>query len=317
MPPKSKSERTKIVAENKIYQFYEIEQSKLLLDFEKIALFTKHPGSLGAFREARLRKYLKDLTPGALSVGSGFVSVWDDHSGNIVDAQSRQVDCLVYDGNLEVPLLVSDDFVIVDPNSIYAGVEVKSSLTFFKQYAKKGESHQEYPLGPEEGKFRWAGTMIDAMRNIASLKGICDLIPEVSQGVFFGVFSFNIEFDVHNLYHALDNGEIQLQLGIRHVDELPGLISVPNRVCVLFSGWDMLERSPHHDVTTSFMNVIESVEPNRAYPLQFFSTMFTNQIRSKFSHRTPDVGGLFSMKGVATKISRWHFDLNSEGYEDQ
>jgi len=281
VPPKSKSERTKIVAENKIYQFYEIEQSKLLLDFEKIALFTKHPGSLGAFREARLRKYLKDLTPGALSVGSGFVSVWDD------------------------------------PNSIYAGVEVKSSLTFFKQYAKKGESHQEYPLGPEEGKFRWAGTMIDAMRNIASLKGICDLIPEVSQGVFFGVFSFNIEFDVHNLYHALDNGEIQLQLGIRHVDELPGLISVPNRVCVLFSGWDMLERSPHHDVTTSFMNVIESVEPNRAYPLQFFSTMFTNQIRSKFSHRTPDVGGLFSMKGVATKISRWHFDLNSEGYEDQ
>jgi hypothetical protein len=44
---------------------------------------------------------------------------------------------------------------------------------------------------------------------------------------------------------------------------------------------------------------------------------FPNQIRSKLSNRRPDVGGLFSMKDAKVKISRWHFDLNSEGYEDQ
>jgi hypothetical protein len=38
---------------------------------------------------------------------------------------------------------------------------------------------------------------------------------------------------------------------------------------------------------------------------------------AKLSNRRPDVGGLFSMKDAKVKISRWHFDLNSEGYEDQ
>jgi hypothetical protein len=317
VPRQPKTGPSKVLADNKIYQFYEIEQSKLLLDFRKIALFTKHPGSLGAFREARLRQYLKDLTPNALSVGSGLVSVWNDHSGNIVDDQSRQVDCLVYDEHREVPILSSDDFAIVDPTSLYAGIEVKSSLTFFKQYAKTGDSIEAYPLGLDSERFRWTGTMVDAIKNITSLKRICDLIPGGADGVFFAVFSYGLEFSAGTLYHALDNNELQLQLGITHIDELPGLICVPDRMCILFSGRDMLERAPHHDASTSFMNVIEAVEPHRAYPLQFFSTMYTNQIRSKLSNRRPDVGGLFSMKDAKVKISRWHFDLNSEGYEDQ
>ena len=61
---------------DEIIRYYEIEQSKLLLDFEKVALFTDHSTSLGSFRERRLRQYIREFTPSQLSVDTGFVSMW-------------------------------------------------------------------------------------------------------------------------------------------------------------------------------------------------------------------------------------------------
>lgn len=45
-----------------IAAFYEIEQEKMLLDFRKIELFTRHPGSRGTFRERRLKQYLRSAS---------------------------------------------------------------------------------------------------------------------------------------------------------------------------------------------------------------------------------------------------------------
>ncbi len=50
------------------------------------------------------------------------------------------------------------------------------------------------------------------------------------------------------------------------------------------------------------------------YPLQFFTTYYTNQVNFKLTGRKADEGGLFS--AIGGQVSLWR-DLNSEGYEDQ
>ncbi|WP_175853466.1 DUF6602 domain-containing protein [Burkholderia anthina] len=113
-------------------RFYEIEQQKLFLDFERIALFTKHPASLGTFRESRLRQYLRDFTPKQLSMGTGFVSAFDTQAESGEFTQSRQIDCLEFDETQRHPELQADGYVIIRPEALFAAVEIKSNLTLYK-----------------------------------------------------------------------------------------------------------------------------------------------------------------------------------------
>jgi len=300
---------------NQIKRFYEIEQAKLILDFEKITLFTTHPTSLGSFRERRLRQYLKDFTPRQLSVESGFVSTWEPLSGRITDKQSRQIDCLVFDATKRQMLLATDDFAIIEPESLYAAIEIKSSLTFYREKSPSGKKTAEYPLGiTDDDGFRWAGTLVDALKNIASLSSVID---RKTAGIFQGVFAYNMNFDWNNLYHAFDNNELQTQLGINHVDQLPHGICVPGSLFISFSPYDMFETAPHHDEWTSHFNYIGALGEAPAYPLQFFTTYFTNQVNLKLTARPADSHGLFSATGSAVEIWSHHFDLNSAGYDDQ
>jgi hypothetical protein len=300
---------------NEIIRYYEIEQSKLMLDFEKVALFTQHPTSLGSFRERRLRQFLREFSPSQLTVHTGFVSVWNPHSGKISDHQSRQIDCLVFDAQTLHPLLQTDDYAIIAPSALYAAIEVKSSLTFFRQYSGTKTISSDYPLaGSNQDSYRWAGTMVEAIRNIASL---AQVIENRGHATFQGIFAYNIEFDWHQLYHAFDNNEIQRQLSITHVDQLPVAICVPGALVITLSPYDIAESKPHHDASTSFFNVLHATETHPAYPLQFFTTYYTNQVNFKLTGRKADEGGLFSAIGGQVSLWRHHFDLNSEGYEDQ
>ena len=139
---------------DEIIRYYEIEQSKLLLDFEKVALFTDHSTSLGSFRERRLRQYIREFTPSQLSVDTGFVSMWKRDSGKIADARSRQIDCLVFDAHTVRPLLQTDDYAIISPEAFYAAIEVKSSLTFFREMSGTDIVSPEYPLqAPNENSY--------------------------------------------------------------------------------------------------------------------------------------------------------------------
>ncbi|MBH5371008.1 DUF6602 domain-containing protein [Bradyrhizobium glycinis] len=298
-----------------VIRFYEIEQAKLLLDFEKVALFTKHPTSLGQFRESRLRQYLRDFTPSRLTVGTGFVSTWNQGSGKISDDQSKQIDCLVFDSQTFSPLLHTDDYSIIFPEAFYAAIEVKSSLTFHRESSGTKTRSEKYPLGGgHQESYRWSGTMIEALANIASLT---HTIKGRTQGTFHGVFAYSMTFDWNLLYYAFDNNEIQTQLGITHIDELPVAICVPGSLIIHLSPYDMFETAPHHDEASSFFNVIQTTETHPAYPLQFFSTFYTNQINHKLETKKPDKGRLFSAIGSKVAIWSHHFDLNSEGYEDQ
>lgn len=238
---------------NSTHRFYEIEQQKLLLDFEKVSLFTSHPTSLGTFRESRLRQYLRDFTPKQLSMGTGFISACEQ-DGIVSDRQSRQVDCLVFDESQRHPELRTDDYVIIRPEALFAAIEVKSELTFYKQVSKKDSDPKDFPLTRDNEKFRWAGTLIDALKNI---KSIVDVMPHDNRRFFCGVFGYSSSFDLNTLYNALDNGDIQKQLGLTHIDEFPSAICVPDKYFINFSPYDFLESAPHHDSSTSFMNVIQ------------------------------------------------------------
>lgn len=295
---------------DQIHRFYEIEQHKLLLDFEKIGLFTGHPGTLGSFREARLRQYIRDLTPEALVVGSGFVSTWTKGSGRVVDSQSRQIDCLVHDRRRSVPLLTATDFAIIEPRALYAAVEIKSSFTFHREYAKPGSKPEEYPLGGDNDRYRWTGTLVEAMQNIAALKAVCAASPGSDYATFLGVFAYQLTFDLSTLYAALDNGEIQLQLGITHIDQLPGSICVPGRAMVCFSGWDIFEPAAHHDPYTSFMNEIESAGAHIRLPAAVLldDVPCTGPVEARGSRSGP--GGLFSAVGATARIWSHHSTLS-------
>jgi hypothetical protein len=298
-----------------IAAFYEIEQEKLLLDFRKIELFTRHPGSIGTFRERRLKQYLREVTPTQLSVGSGFISNWFSHEHNAAYVQSRQVDCLIFDETRNVPYLHTGDYTIIKPEAFYAAIEIKSNLTFFRQWAPVGKPTADFPLKSADGRFfRWAGTMVDAFENIKSISDVCGARPEKT---FTGVFSYGLQFKLGTLYDAFDNGELQQQLGIKHVDELPSIVCIPGKAIIVLSGVDIFETRLHHDECRSFFNVIEATNGSPAYPLQFFTTFYYNQVHFKLNDAIPDKGGLFSANRASIRFWRRHFELNSEGYEDQ
>jgi hypothetical protein len=306
---------SKIAKAGQIKRFYEIEQERLMLDFEKITLFTDHPTSLGSFRERRLRQFLKEFTPKQLSVESGFVSTWAPETGRISDSQSKQIDCLIFDSNRRQALLQTDDFVIVEPEAIYAAVEVKSSLSFYHEKSPTGKVNEQYPLSEYDGGgYRWGGTFVEALRNIISLSNI---MGPNGAGVFKGIFAYSLNFDWRNVYHAFDNDELQRQLQIEHIDQLPQAICVPGSLFMSLSPHDLFESAPHHDASTSFLNYIGTTETSPAYPLQFFTTFYTNQVNVKLTGRMPDAHGLFSANDATVKIWSHHFDLNSRGYEDQ
>jgi hypothetical protein len=295
-------------------RFYEIEQQKLFLDFEKVALFTRHPTSLGTFRESRLRQYLRDFTPKQLSMGTGFVSAFDTLSESGDFAQSRQVDCLVFDETQRHPELRTDDYVIIRPEALFAAIEIKSELTLYRQIAKASDNVEQFPLTRIDERFRWAGTLIDALQNIKSVQ---DAISTTGRGAFLGIFGYNSSFDIHTFFNALDNGDIQQQLGLNHIDNFPPVICVPGKFLIHLSPYNFLETAPHHDSFTAFMNVIEPLKESKAYPLQFFTTFYLNQVGGILTGTAPIGGGLNSGSSSPIKIWSKHFDLDTEGYEDQ
>lgn len=295
-------------------RYYELEQQKLLLDFEKVALFTKHPTSLGTFRERRLRQYLREFTPMQLSLSTGFVVDANPAIDAIAERVSRQIDCLVYDETRRHPELRTEDYVVIRPEAMFAAIEVKSTLTFYQEEMKNKDDTAKYPLERFGKKFRWAGTLVDALINIKSIKDVC---TEGSKA-FFAVFGYTANFDWKVLHQALDNRELQQQLGLNHVDDFPPVLCVPGKFLINISPYDWLEHNPHHDPSVSHFNALIATDEAPAYPLQFFTTYFLNSVGAALNGTVPQRGGINSgISSGSVGMYGHHFDLNSEGYEDQ
>ena len=104
-----------------IYNLQEMARN-LQSDFEKLSSKIEHNGLKGTVREEKLKDYISNLFPTKYAIGNGI----------IVDAnetQSKQQDFIIYD-NFNSPKLMETETVQVIPiESVYATIEVKSTLT--------------------------------------------------------------------------------------------------------------------------------------------------------------------------------------------
>lgn len=104
---------------------YNIESiaKKMEIDYYGVTSHIKHMGLCGSAREHILREYLKQLLPQKFAVGSGVIT---DANG----AQSKQQDFIIYDAfNSPAFLKVDSSSTVLPIESVYATIEVKSSLT--------------------------------------------------------------------------------------------------------------------------------------------------------------------------------------------
>jgi len=296
-----------------IAKYYELEQKKLFIEFEKVALFTKHYPTIGIYRENVLKDYLRRLIPTQLKISSGFIASYTDNKIDIYQNQSRQIDCLIFDNSKYIPFLETEHFSVIPPQSAYSCIEVKSNLTFYKKKNPDNSKiiSDQYPLGGEYTEaYRWEGTLIDSLINI---KAAIDICKNEECYPIMAIIAYSSNFELDNLYYALDNNELQRQIGITHLNQLPFSICVPAKFTVLFSHLDMFDPSCTHEESTSFYNELNSVEGYEQYPLQFFSVLLHNNINFKLNKKEPDRGGLFTAIGSTVRIRSMHFDLSSEG----
>lgn len=298
-----------------VSRFYEIELEKLKVEFEKISIFTNHPGTLGTYREQILKNYIRNFIPTFLSVNSGFVSHYKDAEKDMVhSAQTKQIDLIVHDENYYTPFLKTLDFSIIEPESLYAAIEVKSSLTFYKKYGglvKDSAPSDKFPFSDGERYFIWAGTLLDALENI---KSITTITNGYKKKVFYGIFAYESKVNFRTLFNAFDNGQIQRQLKIRHINELPSYICCLSGEIVYFGRTSMFEAEIEgkFDETQTEMTHISVSETNKAFPLQFFTIALKVNVDAFLSEKTPHGSGLYT--GGIGQVSFWnhHFDLCSD-----
>lgn len=90
---------------------------------KRVAYFTHHAPTLGAYHEALLRTAISDILPNRFSVKSGFV-----YAG--AGCCSRQTDILVVDENdPSAYFMKQGEFAIVHPRALVCAIEVKTKLT--------------------------------------------------------------------------------------------------------------------------------------------------------------------------------------------
>lgn len=296
-----------------VSRFYQIELEKLLNESEKISFFTKHPPTIGTYRERVLKSFLRQFIPKNLTISSGFVY---DHNNADSDQlycdQTKQVDCLIYDENNYSPFLKTEDFTIIEPASLYGGIEIKSQLTFYKEYDKSDSKRsKKYPLQDLDNKFyRWSGTLIDAIENIRSISSIAN---KYSRKVFQGVFAYSSSVNLKNFLFAFDNGEIQKQLDLKHLDELPTYICVLDNCLINFARVSMfVDEDLGFDPSQSEMTVIEALPENKAFPFQFFTNALKIHLENNLIKKTPHEKGLFTAGLGVIRFWGHHFDLNSD-----
>lgn len=294
-----------------ITTYYELEAVRMMSESEKVSLFTKHSGSVGAYREAILRSYVKGHVPGRFRTSSGFITDHGPESAQIYDVSSLQLDCVVYDGWEHAPLLDADEFAVVEPEAVAAVVEVKSNLRFHRQHGN-GARNADFPFEGETGKpFRWSGELTDALANVKSAIDVLQAAGVPRHRYYVGILGFSGN-DLLQLEAALSSGQLLQQLDISHWRQLPDAICVLTGGCWSFSPFeweDDFNQAGHHDPALTW--TVWPDAPGDGTALQFFTAEFTHVLRERqgIPHRT---GGLRSAMGYKGPMKSRSFDLPSD-----
>ena len=103
---------------------YNIEAiaKKIALDYQDVTSHIEHMGLRGTGREDSLRQNIKQLLPQKFAVGNGIIT-------DVNGTQSKQQDFFVYDAFNSPIFLQMESSCIIPIESVYATVEVKSTLT--------------------------------------------------------------------------------------------------------------------------------------------------------------------------------------------
>lgn len=103
---------------------YNIESmaKKMVIEYQEVTSHIEHMGLRGSSRENVLIKYIKQLLPQKFAVGNGIIT-------DVNGTQSRQQDFFVYDAFNSPVFLHMESSCVVPVESVYATVEVKSTLT--------------------------------------------------------------------------------------------------------------------------------------------------------------------------------------------
>lgn len=300
-----------------IAEYYDLETTKLIADAKRVALFTDHPGTVGAYREARLREYLKDHVAGRFRIANGFISDRDDISNDISDQSSKQIDCLIYDETDRAALIETDSFVCVEPEHAAAFIEVKSTLGLSRDYAPhKGGPSPQYPFNYKGRGYRWAGTLVEALLNIASANQVMAGANVGRSAFFAGVLAYDGN-KLRLLDKAITSGELVQQLGLRTLDDLPDCI------CVLTSGWWSFEAYAWNDIDPEWDETLYDAAESvlikvvggglLGAPLQLFTSYLSGRLDDRTSGGRPRIGGLRSATGRNFSTSNIRFPLPSPG----
>ena len=103
---------------------YNIESmaKKMSIDYQEVTNHIEHMGLRGSSRENILREYIKQLLPQKFAVGNGIIT-------DVNGTQSKHQDFFVYDAFNSPIFLHMESSCIIPVESVYATVEVKSTLT--------------------------------------------------------------------------------------------------------------------------------------------------------------------------------------------
>ena len=181
-----------------IYNLQEMAKN-LQSDYQKLSSKIEHNGLKGTIREDKLKEYLSKLFPTKYAIGNGV----------IVDAnetQSRQQDFIIYD-NFNSPKLMETESVQVIPiESVYATIEVKSTLTVdeLEKSIKNIESVKK----------------LEKTKPFSSPLIISSIIPPICM-----IFAYSSDTSLNNI--------------VKKIDEFNNSIDIKNRlsiVCILDKG---------------------------------------------------------------------------------
>jgi hypothetical protein len=103
---------------------YNIESmaKKMSIDYQEVTSHIEHMGMRGSSRENMLREYIGQLLPQKFAVGNGIIV-------DVNGIQSKQQDFFVYDAFNSPVFLRIESSCVIPVESVYATVEVKSTLT--------------------------------------------------------------------------------------------------------------------------------------------------------------------------------------------
>jgi hypothetical protein len=298
-----------------VTDYYDLEQKKLLLASEEVGLFTKHPVTIGTFRERCLRDYLRKHVAKRFALANGFVVDHEQSNQNIVDRSSLQIDCLAFDEVDFAPLLRTDDFACVVPAAVIAAIEIKSELRLHRSFARdSGGISTDFPFEIDGKGYRWAGTLVDAVENIRSVNRLF-YEPEDPTPLthFSGVFGYQ-GAGVDSVRDPQVWTQIIKQLCVSHVNELPEAICILEKGWWNFSAYDLSYGDCVFDPGTIYLNCIPSAAGQIGAPLQIFTSVLAHFCSVRIAKEAHRVGGLRSGVGANSGETSEKLSLSSVGY---